>query len=175
MATYGTQSQMETMEKSLEQISDFISKSGQKPILSTEVLSCLYASAYEFYTHGKYETAQHFFQMLTVLEPHSKKNWMGLGATLQVQKNYQLALEAYSFAALLDLNDPYISFHAAECFFFLDQIQHGFDALTAAEEIATQQKNDSPPHPLLNHIELMRTGWKKYLKQTGDQHACTKT
>jgi type III secretion system low calcium response chaperone LcrH/SycD len=169
-----TQSQVEKLEESLGQISDFINKNelNERPVLSEEILSCLYGSAYAFYMHGKYETAHHYFQLLTAVDPHSKKNWMGLGATFQVQKNYTLALEAYSFAALLDIDDPYISFYAAECFFFLNQIQKGFEALDAAEEIAIKHKNT--PHPLLNHIELMRTGWEKYLKEAGDQNGCSK-
>lgn len=158
--------QVEELKEQLQKISEFVNAggTGDIPDLSPEAVSCLYASAYEFYVNGKFETARHFFHILTVIEPYAKRNWMGLGATFQAEKNYMSALEAYSIAATLDLDDPYISFHAAECFFFLDYVEKGFEALDAAAAIAAEHKH----HPLNVHIDLMRKGWQNYLVKKGN-------
>lgn len=157
----------QSISKQLQKIADFVDsgKKGQLPSLSTGAITCLYASAYEFYANGKYETAYHYFHILTVLEPYAKRNWMGLAATLHAQKNYKEAVEGYGMAAILDVNDPYPSFHAAECLFFLNEIEKGFEAIDAAEAIAVEDG----PHPLLAHLDLMRKGWQNCINKKGGE------
>lgn len=159
----------QSLSTQLQKISDFVDsgKRGSLPTLSEGAITCLYASAHEFYVNGKYETAHHYFHILTVLEPYAKRNWMGLAATLHAQKDYKLALEGFSMAAVLDVNDPYPCFHAAECFFFLGEIEKGFEALDAAEAVAVEHG----PHPLLAHLDLMRKGWQNCINLKGGKDA----
>lgn len=126
--------------------------------LSPESIEALYEVAYRLYEGGKFEDAEHAFRFLTTIDPLVKKNWMGLGASLQMRKKTAKALEAYSVAAVIDESDPYVSLHAADCFFALDSKEGAFAALEAAEAIA---KENNKHHQLLEKIMIMRQRWSQ--------------
>jgi len=121
---------------------------------SKEAAEELYAFGYGFYENGKYDTAIHFFRLLTLIDPEMKKYWMGLGASYQMLKEDQHAVQCYGVAALIDKNDPYAHFHAAEALFSLGNRQLGNEALEAAETIAASQFGQDDT--LLSRIVLMK-------------------
>jgi len=125
-------------------------------IFTKESVKSLYAFAYRFYQNGKYDQAAHFFRLLTVLEPGEKKNWMGLGASLQMDKKFESALEVYGYAALQDENDPYVHFHAAECFFALKKRDKGQEALNSVTIVAGKKKKYAE---LMKHVDLISQAW----------------
>lgn len=117
-----------------------------------ETLDALYAMGYNLYENAKYAEAVDVFRVLTLFEKEQRKNWMGLGAAYQMQKEYDRALQSYAYAALLDENDPYAPFHAAECFFSQEQNEKGSHVLNVAKTIALRNKNMY--NQLLMRIEL---------------------
>ena len=139
-------------------------KSLSAPPPSKGLLETLYSMGFGFYESGHYEKAEHFFRYLTVLSPKEKKHWTGLGAAYQMQKKYALAVQAYCFAALIDENDPFPHFHAAECLYRIDHKPECIEALKAAETIA--KKKPAKFAQLLNKISLMINNKKKEGKKS---------
>jgi type III secretion system low calcium response chaperone LcrH/SycD len=124
--------------------------------LSEDCLQGLYAIAYNFYENGKYREAVHYFRVLSNIDAPTRKHWMGLGASLHMLKDYEKALAAYSIAALLDNQDPYVHIHAADCCFALEQKERGMKALDAAELVIKMNKNDQK---LISQLALIRQAW----------------
>jgi type III secretion system low calcium response chaperone LcrH/SycD len=124
--------------------------------LSEDAIKALYALAYAKYQQGKYEDAKQCFRFLTLQHSFDKRYWMGLAACHHKLKNYQQAIEYYSVVALQDYDNPYIHFHAAECYFADNQPEQGLLALNSA--ITTAEK--SPSHQsLLAQLKLMQASW----------------
>lgn len=156
-----TPCEIQGMEDYLTAIIDQYSKEGKElPTFSHDTAEALYAFAYGFYENGIYDKAVHFFRFLTLMQMNNKKYWMGLGASYHMLKDYECALQCYGYAAFLDENDPYVHLHAAECFFALDEITQGQQALSSAETLASSQPKEGKK--LLSRIKLMK---KKNQKQ----------
>jgi type III secretion system low calcium response chaperone LcrH/SycD len=88
-----------------------------------ELAKTLYLFAYRLYQDSKYNDAVQFFRFLTLIDPYSAKYWKGLGASLQMLKQYEKAIEAYSSAVLMEKtpSDDYLHEHIAECYSALGQ------------------------------------------------------
>lgn len=116
-----------------------------------------YYIAYRLYHKKCYQEAGHFFRFLTLLDPMESKYWKGLGACLQMCKAYEEALSCYVCVQTLqaDQPDPYVYAHTADCYFALNQVAQGLQALKGAEKAAQQQKNDQ----VLSHVDLMAKLW----------------
>lgn len=132
------------------------------PKLSLEAIEGLYHYAFQFYSHGKYPEAIKFFRFLTLVDTQQKKHWMGLGACLQMQKEYEQAVHVYGVAAVLDPVDPYVHVYAADCFFALDRVEEGMKALDSAKKAAHMKKLYEP---LLPELKLLTEAWEKRLKK----------
>ncbi len=102
--------------------------------LSDETLEGAYNIAYNLYKNEKYKDAQNLFYVLTMLNPLKKKFLMGFAAASQLHGDYEKALEAYAMAGIMDGDDPYPHFYAAECYSALNNSQEMLKALQAAEE-----------------------------------------
>lgn len=90
-----------------------------------------YATALNFYENGRMQDSEKIFQLLCLLDHYEPRFFMGLAACRQQQGQYQQAVESYSFAAMLDCNDPRPPFHSAECHLALGDLeaaQSGFYA-----------------------------------------------
>ncbi len=126
------------------------------PCLPKESLEELYEDGYLFYEAGKFTEALNHFRLLTLFEAHHPRNWMGLGASHQMLRQFEQALEAYRIALLLDPENPSICVHASECYFGLNEIKHGLEALKYAEAIA-----DNKDHykPLISQLAFIRKRW----------------
>lgn len=150
-----------TLEMDSEEIFSYLHEILEKasvmeplPEYTEETTKSLYAMAYRFYENGKYLDAIHFFKLLTCLAAYDSKNWMGLGASYQLLKQHDQALQPYAIAAMLAKDDPAPHFHAAECFFTLRQNANGMKALDSAEQLAREQDSY-----LLPRILLLREIW----------------
>ncbi|MCP3880301.1 MAG: CesD/SycD/LcrH family type III secretion system chaperone [Sulfitobacter sp.] len=102
--------------------------------LSDEHMEAVYMAAYTAYNNGNYEKAQQVFQFLCQFDHLEKKYWMGLGACRQMLRQYADAIEAYSFAMLLDADDPRPPLQAADCHIALGNKDAAVSGLTAAIE-----------------------------------------
>jgi len=124
------------------------------PEFSGDFIETFYSFAYGYYQSGKYETAIHFFRLLTLIDPDKRKHWMGLGASYQMIKGYERALQCYGYAAILDENDPYTHWHAAECFIALNQPEQAKLALTSTELVA--KRHSKQDKKLLARLKLVK-------------------
>lgn len=140
---------------------DIIQKYGSDkklPKLSFDTIEGIYHYAYQYYIHGKYPEAVKFFRFLTLVDTQQKKHWMGLGAALQMSKEYEEALHTYSVSAILEERDPYVHLYAADCFFALDRVNEGLGALESAIKAAKMKKLYQS---LLPELEVLREAWEK--------------
>jgi type III secretion system low calcium response chaperone LcrH/SycD len=102
--------------------------------LSADNMEAVYAVAYNAYNGGNYPQARKMFEFLCYFDHLEKKYWMALGACRQMQKEYKEAIDAYSFATLLDADDPRPPLHAADCHIALGNRDAAISGLTAASE-----------------------------------------
>ncbi|KAF3363094.1 Low calcium response locus protein H [Chlamydiales bacterium STE3] len=124
----------------------------------TENPEAIYAYAYQFYLNGHYQEAQSLFSLLTIMGTKNVQHWLGLGASLQMQKKYDQALEAYGAAALVDIQEtnPFPHFYAAECLLSLNQVKRALQALESASTIAFKDKKYIQ---LNSQINLIKSAW----------------
>ena len=87
---------------------------------------------------GRTRDAKHLYAFLCRLDPLTADGFLGLGACCQNESDYTRAVAAYGQAAILDLDDPRPSFHAAQCLFRLGQFGKAAHALSAAKTQAEQ-------------------------------------
>ncbi len=126
----------------------------QPPEFSRETIEALYAFAFGFYQNGKFDQAIHFFRFLTLIDIHTRKHWMGLGSSYQMDKQYERALQCFGYAAVISPDDPYAHFYAAECFLSLNKKEKALKALKSAEKLAKHSPNDHAS--ILTKIALMK-------------------
>lgn len=107
--------------------------------ITKEQMEAIYSVAFNLYRAGKYDEAEKVFRFLCFFDHLEKKFWMGLGSSQQAQKNYQNAINAYSYACVLDIKDPRAPLQAADCHIALGNTKEAISALTAAIEFAGDQ------------------------------------
>lgn len=127
--------------------------------LSQEEVNEMHKMAYVYYQNQRYKEADALFRLLVMAKPEEFKFWKGLGACLQMKKNYQAALACYrqAQALLKDKPDPYLYVHAADCYFALAEVERGFKVLKAATTYA-KKKGDQK---ILQHASFMKQRWKR--------------
>jgi len=135
-------------------------KSEILPQLSKEKSEEIYALAYTLYENLRYEDAGHFFRLLVASNPSEPKFWKGLGATMQMQKDYDEALNCYCCCLQFSVQkqpDPYLYLQTADCHFALKQVDEGLNTLDVAHLIAKKIGDKR----VLQHVALMQQVWKK--------------
>lgn len=132
--------------------------SKEKPVKYLEDVKQYYDTAYRFFTSGKYQEAEEVFLLLTVLDTMKVDHWFGLGASLQMQKKFKEAVDAYGAAALLDTQEknPLPHTHAAECLWELNELEKAFIAVKSALIIAEKDKKH---HALIEKLQLLNKRW----------------
>jgi type III secretion system low calcium response chaperone LcrH/SycD len=81
-----------------------------------EQMEAVYTVAYNLYQAQKHQDAAEVFTFLSMFNPFNSKYWMGLGASLQMAKDFDNALNAYAVAAVTSIpKDPVPHLHAGEC------------------------------------------------------------
>ena len=126
--------------------------------LTIEDVRVLYATAHALYAAGDYDDAEKIFRQLTVCKPLEENHWHGLGATLQMKKEYSGALTAWSMAALFGKDDPLPHFHAAECLFSLGETPQALKALHEAQKYL---EAENPDHDaLVSQIDALEKIWQ---------------
>lgn len=107
---------------------------GELKGLSSEDMEVVYNVAYNTYASENYEEAHKIFKFLCYFDHLEKKHWLGLGVCRQMLKLYEQAVEAYTYAMLLDSNDPQPPLLAADCHIALGNRDAAISGLTAALE-----------------------------------------
>jgi len=131
-------------DKEIKRILDGIDQDGktikEMKGIDDDQMEALYGIAYNYYSADKLEDAIRTFSMLAMLNPYDSKYWKGLGASLQVQKHYEKAAEAYGMAATTaGIHDPTPHFHAGECYTHLKQFKDACIAFEMASDLASNK------------------------------------
>lgn len=119
----------------------------------------LYAVGYDLYSRKHYRQACLVFHHLTSADPLEPKYWKGLGAALQMDKQYEQALHCYGCVQLLleDQPDPYVYIYIADCYWALKRPEQSLKALEGAE----MSPKGSEDQKILDHVTFMRGMWSK--------------
>jgi len=97
-----------------------------------ELLDNVYALAYEKYQKGEYEKASNFFRYLVIFNEKRYEYLLGLAASLHKQGEFDEASRIYLLAAIHRPDDPVPSFHGADCYLKLGDIESARAALNLA-------------------------------------------
>lgn len=135
-------------------------KKGVFSPISKEKINEIYTLAYILYQNQQYQEARILFRLLIEDHPLEAKLWKGLGACLQMQKDYQEALNCYSYCVSFKNQneiDPYLYIYIGDCHFALKQIKEGLKAL----EIAFSNAKKTDNQRILQHVTFMQQIWLK--------------
>ena len=100
--------------------------------LSPEEIEAIYTISYNLYQQRKFEQAEKTFTFLCLYSHLDVRFWIGLGATREALGQYAAAIEAYSYSALLQHDNPVPPLQAAKCYLALNDLDHAQMGLTAA-------------------------------------------
>lgn len=123
-----------------------------------EKIQEIYALAYVLYNKKLYQESSHYFRLLTIFRSGNSKYWKGLGACLQLLRDYEAAINCYLYCQELSeqyRKDPYHLLHIADCYFTQKKAKEGLDVLEAAASLDNATHDAS----ILHHIELMKQVW----------------
>lgn len=103
---------------------------------SDEVMSKFYKAAYLLFEHKRYKDAGNAFLFLATLNPYNHDYWLGLGMSLQMDQDYEAAIDAYELSAICNMESPVPYFYLAKCLFAIHDRQSALQALDLAIETA---------------------------------------
>ncbi len=107
--------------------------------IDPEKIEAFYALGHRFYMRKDYRKAEEVFAFGCLLDHFHLPIVKGLASARKMQGKFKEALQAYAMAAIIDMEDPTISFHAGECFFALGDYSACAKALDAAQGLAESQ------------------------------------
>lgn len=116
----------------------------------------LYALAHQAYQNNKYHEASKMFSVLCMLNHLERKYWLGLGATLQMQKKYFPALECYGIAVLLHYKEPDAHLYTAECMLAIGKKDEVKPILQGAIELCTQKEHTPIKEKAKNLLSILK-------------------
>jgi type III secretion system low calcium response chaperone LcrH/SycD len=100
--------------------------------IGNQEMEAIYAVAYNHFNSGKLDKASDLFKLLCLYD-HTEPRWFtGLGTIRQAARDYQGAVEAYSVATLLDMDDPRPQTQAGYCLMALERWPEAESALEGA-------------------------------------------
>ncbi|HHC6660225.1 TPA: SycD/LcrH family type III secretion system chaperone VcrH [Vibrio parahaemolyticus] len=132
-----------------EELLFFLEEGGTLKMLhdvSADTIEHIYAVGYNFFQSGKIEQAAKVFQLLSMLDHYQARFFIGLGAARQELGEYLQAIDAYSYAALVDINDPRPPFHSAECHLKLEQLTEAESGFYSAKEMSAGKSQYADLH-----------------------------
>ena len=132
-----------------EELLSFLEEGGTLKMLhdvSADTIEHIYAVGYNFFQSGKIEQAAKVFQLLSMLDHYQARFFIGLGAARQELGEYLQAIDAYSYAALVDVNDPRPPFHYAQCHLKLEQLTEAESGFYSAKEMSAGKSQYADLH-----------------------------
>ncbi|WP_038172576.1 MULTISPECIES: SycD/LcrH family type III secretion system chaperone [Vibrio] len=152
---------IEPSHSQAEELMSFLEQGGTIKMLhdvSTDTIEHIYAVGYNVFQSGKVEQAAQVFQLLSMLDHYQARFFIGLGAARQELGEYLQAIDAYSYAALMDINDPRPPFHSAQCHLKLEQFIEAESGFYRAKEVSAGQSNYADLH---KRADIMLKALKK--------------
>ncbi len=128
----------EMIEEAAKKIAGDMSTVRELKGITDAEMEAVYSLGFNFYQTGNIENAEKVFKFLVLFDHFNAKYWIGMGAVLQVKKQYDGAVTAYAYASFLDIHDPKPQFHAAECYLAKGDRANAASALAALEQFAPQ-------------------------------------
>jgi len=126
-----TPEQIEATAAMVEQIMKTGTPIYQVKGLTKKHLEARYAYGFNLYNASKFAEAEKIFLALCLYDYSDVKFWMALGGAAQAQKEYDRALQSYSYAAMLDQNNPMPALRGFECHAALKNYTQALSALEA--------------------------------------------
>ena len=121
-----------------------------------------YEKGYNLYKTGHYKEAIPYFEMLSIVNPKQPKYFMALGASYQMLKEYEKAVDFYALCAMLDEYNPIPQYHMAGCMIKMDA---PFGALVALE-VGYPRCDSSPKYKgLKDRMMMMMERLRKELEE----------
>jgi len=109
--------------------------------ISRELLDLAYESAYKVFIEKKgEEPCSSLFFVLSILDPENDRYFLALGMSYQLEKNFEMAVDAYETAALLALDHPVPYFYLGKCLYLLGD----HTAAAMAFELAIEYAEENP-------------------------------
>jgi len=135
---------VDTVLRNASQLMDGVTTVSDMRGIQPKELESLYQFGLGFYRAGKMEEAEKVFKLLTLIEHTSAKYNIALAAVRQATKQYDLAIQGYALATMLDMHDPKPHFHAAECAFAKGDFEMAVNCLYSLRELcpAGTARND---------------------------------
>ncbi|MEX1012461.1 MAG: SycD/LcrH family type III secretion system chaperone [Waddliaceae bacterium] len=147
-----TDEQKQAMKEALTQVM----KEGKLPYeamnFDADFLEYIYGNGYQLFKSGHFDKAKEIFQLLMMLNPSDPKYCMGLATCARQQKDFDGSIQYFFQTALLDRDNPYPFYFAAECFVEKKDYASGIFALKLAEE---RVKNNPKLAPLSKQIAAL--------------------
>lgn len=103
---------------------------------SDETMGKFYRAAFHLFENKKYEPAANAFLFLATLNPYNYEYWLGLGMAEQMCQEFEVAVDAYEMAAIVDPTNPVPYFYLSKCFFAIHERKNALSALDLAVEFA---------------------------------------
>ena len=83
--------------------------------MNDDTMEAIYSVAFNLYQGGKFDEALKVFQFLCFYDHFNKKYYLGMGACQQMLKDYESAIEIFTYAAVLDGDDPRAMMYIGDC------------------------------------------------------------
>lgn len=125
--------------------------------VNDDVMETIYATAFNLYQGKNITKATKLFQFLCVYDHLEFKYFLGLAACMQAKKSYVEACQLYSYAALLELEDPRPPYHGGICYLAQGDFEKAESGFLAAVQWA--EKSGHYPKILAdasNKLSLVR-------------------
>ena len=124
--------------------------------ISDEAMEAIYSVAYNMYMNEKYEDSVKMFQFLCFHDHINPKYFLGLGACLQMQKEYEKALDAFSFVLVLSNDNVSAQVYMGDCYMALGDvpmaIQSYDNSIVSAGDDAKYKENVERAKNMLQHV-----------------------
>ena len=125
--------------------------------ISEAQLEAMYQLGHRVYAQGRYEDAFKVFSMLVIFQHNNDHYLMALAGAAQMTGRYKDALQHYSTATLLRIDDPRPIYFSAECLIAIGNLDLAAESLRLviemSEEDSTNQILSSRASALLSNIE----------------------
>jgi type III secretion system low calcium response chaperone LcrH/SycD len=130
---------------------------------STDFIEAIYGNGYRLFRGGNYKGAEMIFRSLCILDDTDPRFPFGLAACYQKQKLYDLAIEAYYVASIMEPANPLPPFYMYFCYIKLDETLGAYlmlkNAISRLQAVPT-------PNPTLvkmnTRCEFLLKGLVKY-------------
>ena len=120
--------------------------------MSQGYLETTYKTGYDQYTAGHFEEAAKVFQYLCLYDQWNPRNYLSLGACLQMMHLYGQAIQTYTFAFRMDADNPLPLVYMADCNLALNRVDKAKEIYKTALKLA---KSSNFSHKEINRAEML--------------------